>query len=72
MPSLKNFSPNSYFQNTIEKSLLENDSILTDDKDIEKTMNDFFINITKTSNLKPHKDSSLTDNNKITSNLRNP
>ena len=34
-------------------------------------MNNFFINITKNSNLKPHKDSSLTDINGISSNLDN-
>ena len=48
-------------------TLLENDSILTDDKDIAKTMNNFFINITKNLNLKPYKDSSLTNINGITS-----
>ena len=48
-------------------TLLENDSILTDDKDIAKTMNNFFINITKNLNLQPYKDSSLTDINEITS-----
>ena len=42
-------------------TLLENDSILTDDKDIAKTMNNFFINITKNLNLKPYKDSSSGD-----------
>ena len=52
-------------------TLLENDAILTYDKDIAKTMNNFFINITKKLNLKPHKDSSLTDINGITSNLDN-
>ena len=36
-------------------TLLENDSILTDDKDIAKSMNNFFINITKKSDLKPYK-----------------
>ena len=34
-------------------TLLENDSILTDDKVIAKTMNNSFINITKNLNLKP-------------------
>ena len=52
-------------------TLLENDSILTDDKDIAKTMNNFFINITKNLNLKPYKDSSLTNINEITSNFDN-
>ena len=50
---------------------MENDSILTDDKDIAKTMNNFFINITKNLNLKPYKDSSLTNINEITSNFDN-
>ena len=50
---------------------MENDSILTDDKDIAKTMNNIFINITKNLNLKPHKDSTLTDINGITSNFDN-
>ena len=48
-------------------TLLENDSILTDGKDIAKTMNNFFINITKNLNLKPYKDSSITNINGITS-----
>ena len=52
-------------------TLLENDLILTDDKDIAKTMNNFFINITKNLNLKPYKDSSLTNINGITSNFDN-
>ena len=34
-------------------------------------MNNFFINITKNSNLKPYKDSSLTNINEITSNFNN-
>ena len=34
-------------------------------------MNNFFINITKILNLKPHKDSSLTDIKGITSNFDN-
>ena len=42
---------------------MENDLILTDDKDIAKTMNNFFINTTKSLNFKPCKDSSLTDIN---------
>ena len=50
---------------------MENDSILTDDKDIAKTMNNFFINITKNLNLKPYKDSSLTNINEITPNFDN-
>ena len=44
-------------------------SIVTDDKDVAKTMNNFFINITKNINLKPCKDSSQTDINAITSNF---
>ena len=52
-------------------TLLENDSILTDDRDIAKTMNNFFINITKNLNLKPYKDSSVTNINGITSNFDN-
>ena len=52
-------------------TLLENDSILTDDKDIAETMNNFCMNITKNLNLKPCKDSSLTDINSITSNFDN-
>ena len=42
---------------------MENDLILTDDN--------FFINITKNLNLKPYKDSSLTNINEITSNFDN-
>ena len=52
-------------------NLLKNDSILTDVRDIAKTMNNFFINITKNVNLKPCKYSSLTDINGITSNFDN-
>ena len=52
-------------------TLLKNDSILTDDKKIAKTMNRFFTNIIKNLNLKPHKDLSLTDINGITSNFDN-
>ena len=49
---------------------LENaNSIVTDDKYVAKTMNNFFINITKNINLKPCKDSSQTDINVITSNF---
>ena len=48
-------------------TLLENDSILTDYKDIVKTMSNFFINITKNMSLKPYKDSSLTNINGIIS-----
>ena len=35
-------------------TLSENDSTLTDDKDIAKTMNNVFINIAKNLNLKNH------------------
>ena len=49
--------------NSRRKTLLENNSILTDDKNIAKTINDFFINITKKLNLKPYEDPSLTDIN---------
>ena len=52
-------------------TLLENNSILTDDKDIAKIMNNVFINITKDLNLKRYKDSSLTYINEITSNFDN-
>ena len=51
--------------------LLENDSILTDVKDIAKTMKIFFINTTQKLNLKPYKDASLTGINGITSNFDN-
>ena len=51
--------------------LLENDSILTDDKDIAKTMKIFFINTTQKLNLKPYKDASLHGINGITSNFDN-
>ena len=64
-----------YFSNKESNSrritLLEKDSILTNDKDISKTMNSFFINIAKNLNLKPHKNSSLNDINGITSNFDN-
>ena len=51
--------------------LLENDSILTDVKDIAKTMKIFFINTTQKLNLKPYKDASLHGINGITSNFDN-
>ena len=50
---------------------MENDSVLTDDKNIAKTMNNFFTNITKNLNLKPYKDSSLTNINGTTPNFDN-
>ena len=59
--------------NSTPITLLENDfiGILTDDKDIAKPINNFFIHITKYLNLKPCKDSSLADINEITSNYDN-
>ena len=57
--------------NSKQITLLENESILTDDKDIAKTMNNFFINIIKNVNIKPYEDSSLTDINEITTNFDN-
>ena len=51
-------------------TLLENYLILTDDKGIAKTVNIYFVNI-KNVNLKPYKDSSLTDIYGITSNFDN-
>ena len=45
--------------------------MLTDSKAISKTMNNFFIRITKNLNLKLYKNSSLTDINDITSNFDN-
>ena len=52
-------------------TLLEDDPILTDDKDLVKTMNNYFINITKNVNLKPCKDLSLTNINGIASKFDN-
>ena len=81
--SVKNLMDNQTFWKTIKPYfsdkgsnsrriiLLENDSILTDDKNIAKTMNTFFTNITKNLNLKPCKDSSLTNINGITPNFDN-
>ena len=81
--SVKNVKDNQTFWKTVKPyfsdkgsnckriTLLENDSILTDDKDIVKTMNNFSINITRNLNLKPYKDSSLTDVNEIISNVDN-
>ena len=57
--------------NTRRVNSLKNDSILTDVRDIAKTMNNIFINITKNVSLKPYKDSSLTDINGITPNFDN-
>ena len=47
------------------------DSVLTNEKDIVKNDDNFFIKITKDLHLKPHKDSSLTDINEITTNFHN-
>ena len=81
--SVNNVMDNQTFWKTVKPSfshkesnsrritLLENDSILTDDKDITKAMNNFSVNIIKDLNLKPHKDSSLTNINGITSNSDN-
>ena len=81
--SVKNVMNNQTFWKTVKPyfsdkasnsrriTLLENDSILRDDKDISKTMNNFFVNITKILNLKPHKDLLLTAINRITSNFDN-
>ena len=52
-------------------NLLENDPILTDGKDIAKTMNNFFMIITKNLDSKPCKDSSPTNINEINSKLDN-
>ena len=57
--------------NTNKIALVENDAIIKNDRVISKTMNTFFINITKKLNLKPFKNSSDTDINKITSVLQN-
>ena len=51
--------------NARQITLLQNDSILTYDKDISKTRNSFFINIAKNLNLKPRKNSFLNDINGI-------
>ena len=64
--SVKNVINNQTFWKTVKPclcdkgsnskriTLLESDSILTDDKDIAKAINNFFINITKNLNLKPY------------------
>ena len=57
--------------NSKQTTLLENDSILIYTRNTAKTRNSFFKNITKNLNLKPYKDSSLTDVNEITSNFDN-
>ena len=81
--SVKNVMDNQTFWNTVKPyfsdkglnsrriTLLENDSIQTEDKNIAKAMNNFFINITKNLNLKPYNDSSLTNINEIISNFDN-
>ena len=51
-------------------TLVENDSIIND-KEIAKTMNQCFINITKKLDLKPYKNSTLTDVDSIASNFDN-
>ena len=50
--SVKNVTDNRSLWKTVKPyfnqiSLIKNDSILTENKDIAKTMNNFFINITK-------------------------
>ena len=57
--------------NTNKIALVENDAIIKNDRVISKTMNTFFINITKKLNLKPFKNSSDTDINQITSVFQN-
>ena len=57
--------------NTNKIALVENDAIIKNDRVTSKTMNTFFINITKKLNLKPFKNSSDTDINQITSVFQN-
>ena len=62
----------TYFSDkTSNSNRITFESVLTNEKDIVKTMNNFFIKITEDLNLKPHKDSSLTDINEITTNFHN-
>ena len=77
--SVKSVMDNQTFQETVKPyfsdkgsnsrriNLLENDSW----QGYCKTMNNIFINVTKKLNLKPYKDSSLTDINGISSNFDN-
>ena len=57
--------------NTNKIALVENDAIIKNDRVTSKTMNTFFINITKKLNLKPFKNSSDTDINQISSVFQN-
>ena len=50
-------------------TLVENNIILTEEKEIENIMNNFFISVTKTLDLRPCKNSNLTDINVIISNF---
>ena len=52
-------------------TLVENDAIISDDKEIAKTMNQCFINITKKLDLKRYKNSTLTEIDSIASNFGN-
>ena len=52
-------------------ALSGNESILTNEKEIANTMNNYFINITKHLNLKPHTASNTMDIEQITSAFNN-
>ena len=57
--------------NSNKIALVENDTIITNDRVMSKTMNKFFINTNKKLNLKPFKNSADTDINQITSVFQN-
>ena len=52
-------------------ALYGNESVLTNEKEIANTMNNYFINITKHLNLKPHTASNTRDIQQITSAFNN-
>ena len=54
-----------------QKTLSKNESVLTREKEIANTVNNYFINITKHLNLKPHTASNTMDIGQITSAFNN-
>ena len=60
-----------HFAELDKKALSKNESVLTREKEIANTVNNYFINITKHLNLKPHTASNTMDIEQITSAFNN-
>ena len=52
---------------SVKITLIENEAIITNEREISKTMNNFFINAAKKLKLKPCTNSSKTDMNQLIS-----